>query len=258
MARPMSIKVGNVFETNNFGNVIVVSAENSRNIIVEFINTGTRVLADLSNLRGGRLKDPSIPSLIRGWGVLDIDYSRYTNEDNICPLVTDWVSMIDRCYNPVTKSKIPSYDNVKVCDEWKYFSNFRKWVLDVQGNYNWMLCELDKDLLMLNNKIYSPETAAYVSEMTNSFIRTKNFSRGDYMIGTSYEKSRGNFKANCSNPFSQKCENLGRYGTELEAHKAWQKRKHELACMLAESEVDPRVADALRQRYAPDKDWTKL
>jgi len=43
----------------------------------------------------------------------------------------------------------------------------------------------------------------------------------------------------------------------LDAHLAWKQQKHEYACLLADLQEDSRVADALRQRYAPDKDWTK-
>jgi hypothetical protein len=47
------------------------------------------------------------------------------------------------------------------------------------------------------------------------------------------------------------------FPTELEAHKAWQARKHELACMLADLQTDDRIASRLREMYAPDKNWTK-
>lgn len=49
---------------------------------------------------------------------------------------------------------------------------------------------------------------------------------------------------------------MGVFPTELEAHLTWQARKHELSCMLADLQTDERIATVLRERYAPDKDWT--
>ena len=71
------------------------------------------------------------------------------------------------------------------------------------------------------------------------------------MIGVSWNKSAGKYQAECSNPFICKSEYLGIFTDELEAHLTWKARKHELACMLADSEYcnDPRLAEALRTRY---------
>ena len=70
-------------------------------------------------------------------------------------------------------------------------------------------------------------------------------------------KTKGvSYRAYCNNPFKDKKLHLGSFITELEAHKAWQAKKHEYALQLADLQEDPRVADALRQRYAPYKDWT--
>jgi hypothetical protein len=53
-----------------------------------------------------------------------------------------------------------------------------------------------------------------------------------------------------------KSRHIGYFKTELEAHKAWQARKHEYALQLADLQSDERVAEVLRTKYAPDKDWT--
>jgi hypothetical protein len=66
------------------------------------------------------------------------------------------------------------------------------------------------------------------------------------------------FKGSCGNPFTGEGTYLGYFTDELACHKAWQAKKHEYACQLAELQEDPRVAQALRERYAPDKDWTKI
>jgi len=177
----------------------------------------------------------------------------------ICPYYDDWRGMVQRCFDHKLQQRNPTYKGCTMCEEWKYFSNFIKWV-DSQPNKNWQDCQLDKDLLIKGNKHYSPETTLYLPHNVNVFLIDSAKSRGELMIGVCVEKS------NRKNPFRAQCAcrlvsgnkrgYLGLFPTELEAHKAWQAKKHEYACRFADLQDDPRVAQALRERYAPDKDWT--
>ena len=206
--------------------------------------------------------------LVYGVGINDVDYQtqRYETVDgkrkNVwkCPYYRKWSAILERCYSVASVTKHPTYLHCYICDEWKYFSNFIKWV-DSQPNRNWQNCEPDKDLLSTGDGCYGPNTVAFVSKKVNNFIKTNSKSRGVLMIGVTKPKRGYQYKAMCANPFGTTAGkirgHIGCYYIELEAHKAWQAKKHEYACMLADLEVDPRVADALRQRYAPDKDWSK-
>ena len=80
-------------------------------------------------------------------------------------------------------------------------------------------------------------------------------SRG-YPIGVSLYKRTGRYQAQCENPFTGKNENLGYFSTPEEAHEAWRKRKHELAQLVAATESDPRVVEALKKRYSFEE-WYK-
>ena len=68
-------------------------------------------------------------------------------------------------------------------------------------------------------------------------------------VGVDYHKRDGKFRAQCRNPFSGEQEYLGLFTCEQEAHNAWLKRKLELAHELAAIQEDPRVAEALINRY---------
>jgi hypothetical protein len=129
--------------------------------------------------------------------------------------------------------------------------------VDEQPNRNWMNCHLDKDVLFNDNKEYGPDKVVFISRQVNGFLKVNKKIRGRYMLGASWIKKSGNFQSHCSDPLGRVNDYIGRFDTELEAHKAWQAKKHEYACDLADLQDDPRVAEALRQRYAPDKDWTK-
>lgn len=116
---------------------------------------------------------------------------------------------------------------------------------------DWAGRDLDKDLLVENNKKYSPSTCIFIDQKINKFVLEQVKRKGEFLVGCSWNKQQKKFKANCSNPFTKKYEFLGYFYSEVEAHFSWKKRKHELACQLANSEyvTDPRVATVLRIRY---------
>jgi uncharacterized CHY-type Zn-finger protein len=202
--------------------------------------------------------------LLFGVGYNDVGYSVYKSrmvdgkQINIwvCPYYQKWVKVLERCYSLEFHKRNPRYVGCYVCDDWLTFSNFIRWV-DSQPNKNWINCEPDKDLLIVGNKIYSEDTCVFVTRQVNQFTKDSAGKRGSYMIGVKINKEGNKYISDCSDPFLCKQEYLGRFKTELEAHKAWQAKKHEHACQLADLQEDPRVAKALRERYAPDKDWTK-
>lgn len=188
---------------------------------------------------------------VHGVGINDADYVTQPTFDGkqvVCPFYRAWKNMLERCYSGKYQPRNPSYIDCKVCTEWLLFSNFRQWMI----TQPWQDNQLDKDLLFKSNRVYSPDTCVFVSQLVNKFTTDCGAVRGDYLIGCDWDKSRGKFKAQCRNPFTKKREYLGRYTNEIEAHLAWKTRKHELACQLAESEyvTDERVAAALRVRYS--------
>ena len=202
--------------------------------------------------------------LVYGWGINDVDYNVHKTEvvngkyKKIwkCPYYADWAGMVERCHSPRYHRNNPSYYGCTICEGWKYLSDFIRWV-DSQPNKDWMNCSPDKDFLVKGNKHYSPDTVVYIPQKLNSFIIGANGKRGECMIGVTLSNSIKNpYQSYCRNPFNCELMRLGYFATELEAHKAWQAKKHEYACMLAVSQEDSRVADALRQRYSPEKDWT--
>ena len=109
--------------------------------------------------------------------------------------------------------------------------------------------QLDKDLLIEGNKIYSADTCVFVTPMVNSFTNDQGAARGEWLIGVDWRKSSKRFRAQCNNPFINKQEYLGLFTYEQEAHAAWMKRKLELAKELAAEQEDPRIAKALIDRY---------
>lgn len=163
----------------------------------------------------------------------------------ICPYYRSWKNMLERCYSEKYQDRYPTYEGCIVSKEWLTFSNFRNWMMtqDFHGK------QLDKDLLIEGNKIYSAETCVFVTGAVNKFTTDCGASRGELLIGVGWHKRSCKFQSLCSNPFTNKQEHLGYFACEQEAHEAWLKRKLELARELAAIQTDQRISKALIDRF---------
>ena len=172
----------------------------------------------------------------------------------ICKYYAAWKHMLERCYSEKHLESYPSYIGTSVCSEWLYATEFKKW-MDQQ---DWDGKSLDKDIIVPGSKLYSPDTSAFVLNATNSFVTECDASRGDYPIGVTLYKRTGKYHAKCNNPFTREREHLGYFSTQEEAHEAWRKRKHELAQLVAATEADPRVVEALKKRYSFEERYKSI
>jgi len=161
--------------------------------------------------------------LIYGVGFNDADYITRTRKPNgkseTCPIYLAWKDLIARCYSAKIQDISPHYIGCTICDEWKTFSNFRRWML----GQDWWGMELDKDLLDPCNRIYSPETCVFIPKSLNSFIKTRRKVDYKYPQGVSYHECTGKFRATCSAHGSIK--SLGLYSTPELASLAYRKFK---------------------------------
>ena len=201
--------------------------------------------------------------LVFGFGINDSDYitqkyEQYTNSSGkrthrkvwTCPYYMKWVDMIRRVYSERELKRYPTYRGCSICEEWKYFSNFKRWV-DEQPDRNWQEKHLDKDFLCESNKIYSQDTCIFISSLTNTFISDCGSARGEFALGVSIDKgcTHNPFRARCQDPLKRYSRELGFFPTEQQAHEAWKNKKHEYALELAELEHDSRIKEALRTKY---------
>lgn len=187
--------------------------------------------------------------LIYGVGTNDAGRAVWTKPNGkrvVCPFYDRWQSMLGRCYDPKFHLRNPTYVGCETAEEWLLFSNFENWM----KTQNWEGKELDKDLLKVGNKLYSPDFCIFIPKKLNTFITDCGGNRGECPLGVSFHKGTGRFVVRCSNPFTGKRENLGYFDNPDEAHLVWKRRKHGLACIYADQQTDPRVADALRIRYS--------
>ena len=159
-----------------------------------------------------------------------------------CPYYTCWRSMLSRCYGGQGRTtRNRNYLNCAVCEEWLTFSNFKSWM----QQQDWQGKQLDKDILG-DGKLYSPETCCFVSNTLNSFLLDCG-NDGNKLIGAFKIKNKNKYVAKCSNPYTKKCEHLGTFDTELQAHRAWVERKSELAVQLVQGEDREKLLNKILQ-----------
>lgn len=109
-----------------------------------------------------------------------------------------WHSMIRRCYSKVYHKSKPTYIDCTVCDEWKYFSNFKKWFDNPKNGYKEGYC-LDKDILVKGNKEYAPNKCCFVPNEINSLLLSCKSKRGELPIGVKKNGNKYQANARCYN-----------------------------------------------------------
>lgn len=130
----------------------------------------------------------SIRKVLFGVARVDVDYAVCKTNAYVA-----WCDMLRRCYSEKYHKKKPTYKGCSVCDEWLLFSNFKRWFDEnyIDGYV------LDKDILLKNNKVYSPDTCCFVPKCINSLLTNRKMHRGLEPIGVS-KTYNGVFVANIS------------------------------------------------------------
>lgn len=167
-------------------------------------------------------------------GINDADYAVNPQVDGkrqMCPYYLTWTGMLKRCYDPKYHAKNPTYTGCTVCDEWLVFSNFKKW-MKKQG---WRGMQLDKDILVDGNKIYSAKYCRFVSSGVNLLLTDRGNARGGLPIGVYQSKGSSRFMARCR--VLGTLTHIGTYDTPEEAHTAYLYSKAEAIRLTVEAEA---------------------
>ena len=181
-------------------------------------------------------------SPIYGVGINDASYI-VGQGVSVCPYYRKWVNMLRRCYSASELKKNPTYAGCSVCDEWLTFSNFKEWM----SMREWEGMDLDKDILVDGNKIYSPTFCIFIPHSLNSLFLDCGSKKGEYPKGVYFDKERKKFKAKCSIGGISK--ELGRFVNIEAAVDAYQAFKSNYIKEIAqEYKSNKRLYDALIER----------
>lgn len=140
-----------------------------------------------------------------------------------------WSDMLQRCYNKKLHERYPQYSECEVCEEWKNYSNFKVWWDDHKPNCK---VDLDKDILFKGNKIYSPETCAFVPHEINTLFVNGKGKRGNLPLCVYFDTDKGNYRANMS--FMGRSIKIGTFDTIEEAFARYKEYKEDFIKDIAE------------------------
>lgn len=234
---------GNVFKTKNYGDVVVLDYYNARDVTIKFLNTGNVRKTGTSELKKGEIRDnEAFPVYIVG--IMDVPNEARRNVP-IPKEYSVWNGVRHRCYNENIRHLTPSYQEAEMSENFKRYSYFKDWCHNQIGfdQDGW---QLDKDILVKGNKLYSEATCCFVPPEINTLILKADRIRGKYPIGVYEDKQAGKFKVRISVEGKQK--HVGRYYCEKEAFYAYKVAKEQYIKEVAnkwKGQIDPRVYESL-------------
>lgn len=157
------IDTSKIYSTKSCGDLKIINYKDALNVTVEFIDTGYKVSVAACAIMRGQIKDRLKPSIF-GIGVVGVGRHAINIKRIPTRIFSIWQAMIGRCYDAKVQEKCPTYKDCTVCDEWHNFQNFADWYeLNYIEGY-----QLDKDIKIDGNRVYSPETCLFVSCFENS------------------------------------------------------------------------------------------
>lgn len=223
----MGSKINRIGEKriNNFGSeMIIVEYKGCMDIDVYFPEYNYTVKNTQYNVfKNGQI---SCPYERRTYCVGYLGEGEYKSRENgkKTKVYNTWCHMLERCYDKKYQEKSPTYKDCKVSEEWHNFQNFAKWYYENFYEIEGEGMELDKDILIKHNKIYSSETCIFVPHAINSLFIKNDKNRGESVIGTSPTKN-GKYIVHCNmiNPKTGKFkgEYLGYYDTQEKAFEVY-------------------------------------
>lgn len=173
--------VGQVLDSKSYGSFTIIEIVDSKNITVQFIETGYVKCAQASAVLAGAIKDLYVPG-VYGVGFIGSGAPSQVNGKMVRSYVI-WKEMLRRVYCPKSLALFPTYKDCKVCDRWHNYQLFLEDLPNIEGYELWLNSEkrkvqLDKDTKYPGNKIYSLETCRFITDSENSnaanFGRRKN------------------------------------------------------------------------------------
>lgn len=219
----MKNRTGEKYLTTEGYTIEIVKYLDCENCTIQF-EDGTNIEnRGYRHIQNGHIKNPLHKSVLevgfRGLG----NYSKTTHPK----IYQTWQNMLARCYNDKYQEKFLTYIGCSVIDYWHNFQVFAKWY---ENNYveDW---QLDKDILIKGNKIYSPETCVFVPQEVNKLFVKSNAIRGEYPIGV--YKVGDKFIARLN--INGKHTHIGTFNTPQEAFKAFKTAKeNQIKCVANE------------------------
>lgn len=190
------VKVGDTFTTNEGCEVAVVDYKNAFKVTIEFqYPSGYKKVVRVDHLKAGSVKNPYLPKVYGVGYIGEGEYLAKENRKNTRAYAA-WHGIMQRCYDPKMQAKSPTYKGCTVHPEWHNFQVFAEWFYG-QRHYK-VGFEVDKDLLVDGNKVYSPHFCCVVPQELNVLFNDNLAAKGVEPTGVNYQSRINRFQARIS------------------------------------------------------------
>lgn len=151
------------------------------------------------SFRGAKLSEVNKPNLsfdskkkVRGIGIIGegqypVKYVRQGVVKYTLAFET-WLTRLKSVVSVNYKKRRKGFKGVEVAEEWLNYQNFAKWFYEQVKLYG-KGGVVDKDLLFLGNKVYSPTTCCYIPQAINALFSMKSDTKGFYLKKGKYSVS---------------------------------------------------------------------
>lgn len=234
----------------NCGEVaFIVEYVNAHDITVQFKTTGELVKTEYGAFVKGEVKSHFIATVF-GVGITGLEPIRNENGKRMDSYAC-WKDMLRRCYSAKYQEKHQTYKCCRVCDEWLYYTNFKKWYDENYYEIESKKSHLDKDIIIKCNKVYSPDTCVFVPNFINNLFTKNQKTRGAFPIGVSYNKTKKKYVSQLSvfKDGKSTIKWLGYFDTANEGFEAYKKAKEEYIKEVADEYKDKIPAKLYEAMY---------
>lgn len=205
------------------------------------------------DFKNGAIKNPLRPTAFGvGYFGQGAYYSRRDGE--MTAEYRAWSNMLLRCYDTGRRYKFPTYADCTVCNEWHNFQNFAAWYSQNYYEVGGERMELDKDILVKGNKVYSPDTCILVPQSINTLFTKNDLKRGKYPIGVHFRRDIGRFRAEVN--VENKIKRIGYYPTADLAFEAYKIEKESRIKEIADRYKDKIPSKLYQALYAYEVEAT--
>ncbi len=201
-------RIGERYITKEGYNIEIIKYLKDSDCSVKFDNGLIKHNITFSHIKNGKIKNPYHLS-VYGVGYLGVGTYSVSTKRKAVKSYNVWNSMLQRCYDKDFQKKQSSYEKCYVAKNWHNYQNFAEWF-----NKNYIEgFELDKDILIKGNKIYSPETCCFIPQEINQTFTIIQKKKSNYPPGVRKDKNK--FSAQMSTKGKNKY--LGMFNTIEEA-----------------------------------------
>lgn len=179
-------RTGEKHTTNQGDKFTIIASNGANDCTIQFECGGTVKKIRYGNITKGSVDNPYKPTVcgvgFEGQGKFSFSQNKKAK--------SAWSSMLVRCYGNENNMKTPTYSDKEICNDWNCFQNFAEWFESNWKPYMDKTWQLDKDILVKGNKVYSPDTCDFVPQELNLLFTTSKTGRklplGVYSNGNNF------------------------------------------------------------------------